>query len=135
MRSLHRNRDGHLAGSKKTHIQSVEDEHNIATLYVYTVEDEFYSLHEHYVYSHEPLQYKQWLELVVRECFKLEDNASDAYYGVFGWCTGKLRITPMRNGDLFIKVDSEGATGVRLSFDSGKNKHGTHKKAKQKAAR
>jgi hypothetical protein len=65
LRSLHRNIDGHLAGSKKTHLESIDDTHNIATLYVYTFQDDAYmSSHMHYVYTHEPLRYKEWLQLV-----------------------------------------------------------------------
>lgn len=132
IKSLHRNRDGHLSASRKGHVESVSNEHNVATLYVYTVDGDAYMLHEHYVFSHEPLQYKEWLQLVVRECFALEDNRSDTYYGVYGWLTNRLRITPMRTGDLFIKIDAEGATGVRLSFNTGKDKPNAHKEKKQK---
>lgn len=135
LRSLHRNRDGHLAGSKKQHFDSVLETHNIATLYVYTADAESYSLHEHYVFSHDPLSYKEWLDLVINECFALEDAGLRTYFGVYGWLTNYLRITPLRNGDLFIKIDSEGATGVRLTFNSGKNKHEAYNKAKQKAKR
>lgn len=135
LRSLHRNRDGHLAGSKKTHEESIDESHNIATLYIYTVEDATYMLHTHYVYTHEPLTYKEWLKAVIRECFAIEDDKTDAYYGIYGWCTGFLRVTPMRNGDLFIKVDSEGATGVRLSFSPRTGKRNAYNKTKSKKSR
>lgn len=135
LRSLHRNKDGHLASSKKAHFGSVLETHNIATLYVYSANEEFYALHEHYVFSHEPLSYKQWLDVVIRECFALEDAKLETYYGVYGWLTGYLRITPLRTGDLFIKIDSEGAKGVRLTFNTGKNKHETHNKKKSKTSR
>ena len=131
MRSLHRNSDGHLAASKKGHNDSVLSTHNIATLYIYTVDsDEAYMMHSHYIYSHDPLSYRNWLTLVIAECFKVEDNKSDTYYGVYGWLTGFMRITPMRTGDLFIKISEEGAKGVRLAFNTAKNKHEAYKKKK-----
>lgn len=136
LRSLHRNRDGHLAASRKTHFESVLEAHNIATLYVYTSDDiDSYMVHEHYIYSHTPLSYSEWLELVIFECCKLEDNKSESYYGVYGWLTSQLQITPMRTGDLFIKIDSEGATGVRLTFNSAETKRDAHNKEKPKARR
>lgn len=135
LRSLHRNTDGHLAGSKKLHLESIEETHNVATLYIYTLDKDTYMLHTHYVYSHEPLSYKEWLELVVRECFAIEEDKTDAYYGVYGWSTGYLRITPMRTGDLFIKIDADGATGVRLSFNPRTGKRNAHKETKQKSHR
>ncbi len=91
-------------------------------MYVYTKEPDGYALHQHYVFSHESLSYKEWLKIVVRECFRLEDNASEIYYGVYGWLTNHMRITPMRTGDLFIKIDSEGVKGVRLTFNTRKDK-------------
>lgn len=135
LRSLHRNRDGHLASTRETHVQSILDEHNIATLYVYTADADSYMLHEHYVFSHDPLSYKEWLKIVVKECFKIEADKSDTYYGVYGWLTSHLKITPMRTGDLFIKIDSEGATGVRLTFDSKTTKRNAYNKANKKTRR
>jgi hypothetical protein len=133
LRSLHRNIDGHLSGSKKSHFESIDDTHNIATLYVYTFQDDSYMLHTHYVYTHEPLRYKEWLQLVIRECFAIEADKTDVYHGIYGWVTGFLRITPMRNGDLFIKVDADGATGVRLSFNPRTGKQDAHKEKKSKS--
>lgn len=130
MRSLHRNKDGHLAGSKKDHADAVLTTHNIATLYIYTVDSNAYMLYEHYVFSHDPLTYQEWLALVVRECFKIEEAKSSTYYGIYGWLTNYMRITPMRNGDLFIKISDEGAKGVRLAFNTGKNNNEAHKKKK-----
>jgi hypothetical protein len=130
MRSLHRNRDGHLSGSKKGHSDAVLETHNIATLYVYTADSDSYMLHEHYIFSHTPLSYADWLKLVIRECFKIEESRSDSYYGIYGWMTNFLRITPMRTGDLFIKIDSEGAKGVRLTFNTGTDKYEAHNKKK-----
>lgn len=131
VRSLHRNPDGHLATTREQHVASVLKEHNIATLYVYTVDEDSYMLHEHYIFSHHPLTYRQWLTLVVRECFKLQETKTESYYGVYGWLTNHLQITPMRTGDLFIKIDSEGATGVRLTFNPRAPKPDAHKETKQ----
>lgn len=135
LRSLHRNRDGHLSATRESHIQEITDEHNIATIYIYTADADSYMLHEHYVFSHDPLSYKEWLKIVVRECFKIEADKSESYYGIYGWLTSHLKITPMRTGDLFIKIDAEGATGVRLSFDTAKAKRNAHNKTKQKTRR
>jgi hypothetical protein len=136
MRSLHRNKDGHLAANRESHKTSISTEHNIATLYVYSIDDDgAYMLHEHYIFSHQPLSYKEWLALVIRECFELDAEKADSYHGVYGWLTNHLRITPMRTGDLFIKIDGEGATGVRLTFDSRKNKRNAHKEKKSKSRR
>jgi hypothetical protein len=51
---------------------------------------------------------------------------------VYGWMTSFIRITPLRNGDLFIKIDKDGATGVRLAFSPRTVKHETRDKAKAK---
>jgi hypothetical protein len=135
LRSLHRNREGHLASSRETHKTAIETEHNIATLYIYTADNDSYMLHEHYVFSAEPLSYKDWLKIVIRECFRIEEDKSETYYGVYGWLTSHLKITPMRTGDLFIKIDSEGATGVRLSFDTKEAKRNAHNKTHKKTRR
>lgn len=135
LRSLHRNTDGHLSSSIRNHSDSVLTTHNIAILYVYTLADNAYTLHEHYVYSFEPLPYEQWKPLVYAECKLLYENPVRDFHGVYGWQTSFLRITPLRNGDLFIKVDKDGVTGVRLSFSSLQDKHDAHSKEKASAKR
>lgn len=118
LRSFHKNKDGHLAAGPRQHQESISETHNIAILYVYTLEAGAYMLHEHYVFSHEPLTYKQWFKLVVSECHAIEDSDMKNFHGVYGWQTNYLQITPLREGDLFIKIDKDGARGVRLSFST-----------------
>lgn len=121
VRSLHRNTDGHLAGNQQGHKESIELNHNVAVLYIYTVHEDGYELGEHYIYSSEPRTYKSWLEAVNEEIDTLVDEADKTFLGVYGWATAHVKITPLRNGDLFIKVDKTGARGVRLSFSSKPN--------------
>ena len=135
LRSLHKNTDGHLSSSIRDHKESVLTSHNIAVLYVYTLVDNAYTLHEHYIYSYEPLLYLQWRALVYEECKKLYANPVKDFHGVYGWQTSYLRITPLRNGDLFIKIDKDGVTGVRLTFSSASDKSDAHTKAKKAAPR
>lgn len=130
LRSLHRNTDGHLSSSVRDHRESVLASHNIAVLYVYTVADDAYMLHEHYVFSYETLSYEQWLLVAYAECKLLYTNPVKDFHGVYGWQTSYLRITPLRNGDLFIKIDKEGVTGVRLTFGPVSNKFDAHSKEK-----
>lgn len=128
MRSLHKNSDGHLSSHPRGHQQAISSAHNIAVLYVYTLDAGAYMMHEHYVFSHEPQTYKQWLKLVLQECETLHES-NENVYGVFGWLTSFMHITPLREGDLFIKIDKEGARGVRLTFSTRKSKRNAHAKA------
>jgi hypothetical protein len=130
VRSLHRNPDGHLSASQQQHKDSVEITHNVAVLYIYTVDAGEYMLHEHYVYSDEPLSYNAWVDVVNDECLRLTENADKSFVGVHGWTTAHLKITPLRTGDLFIKIDIDGARGVRLTFDSAKTERKTRKGSK-----
>lgn len=126
LRSLHKNADGHLSSHDRKHTQSVLPSHNIAVLYIYIVEGETYSLQERYVYSYEPRSYRQWKEAVLSECRSL---SHPNLYGVYGWLTNYLRVTPLRSGDLFIKIDKQGAKGVRLAFDPKEtNRQARHEK-------
>ena len=129
LRSLHKNSDGHLSGHPRGHKQAISPAHNIAVLYVYTLEAGAYMMHEHYVFSHESQSYAQWRVLVLKECLALERSDAKNFYGVFGWLTSFLHITPLREGDLFIKIDKEGAKGVRLSFGPRKSKRNAHAEA------
>jgi hypothetical protein len=129
IRSLHRNTDGHVAANQQQHESSVELAHNVAILYIYTVDaDEAYMLHEHYVYSHEPCNYQAWLEIVNNEIEGITANPVKGFVGIYGWSTGHVKITPLRNGDLFIKIDKDGARCVRLAFNNGKAKRKTRSK-------
>jgi hypothetical protein len=133
LRSLHRNSDGHLATTSHSHEKAISDAHNAAVLYIYTRERNAYTLHEKYIYSHDPHTYKEWQETVFSHIDSLLKNRPKDWHGVYGWLTSTIVITPLRTGDLLIKVDKDGARGVRLSFDTRKAKHETHKeKAKQK---
>lgn len=133
LRSLHRNADGHLAASHRKHAEQVTAEHNIAVLYVYQApEPGAHSMYESYVFSHDPRGYREWYRLVNAECFRLH-RADKSVLGIYGWLTSFMRITPLRTGDLFIKIDRSGAHGVRISFDTAKDDRKTHKKTTQAA--
>lgn len=120
LRTLHKNRDGHLCANEKGHEQAIQVHHNAGTLFVYSREsDGAYTLHEHYIYSEYPLDYKQWKTQVIAEAERVVDN-NELVVGVYGWLTTAIPITPLRTGDLFIKIDKTGAHGVRISFDSAK---------------
>jgi hypothetical protein len=133
VRSLHQNADGHLAINQKAHEASIEDGHNVAILYIYTSFEDGYVMHEHYAYSKDSLRYNEWRKIVIEECKKLDRNKGDNWLGVYGWATAHVKVTPLRTGDLFIKVDKEGARGVRLTFDSRKTKRSPRKGAKREA--
>lgn len=135
LRSLHRNRDGHLAVSANCHPRSVLPVHNMAVLFCYTQDDDAYILHEHYLHSFEPQTYKRWLAAVLEEAEALEKYSGENFYGVYGWSTAYVKITPLRNGDLFIKVDADGARGVRLSFSTRTSKQTTRNEKKRKVKR
>jgi hypothetical protein len=135
LRSLHRDQNGHLAASRREHKNSVADQHNVAVLFLYSKEDEAYTLHEYYMHHPKPANYWSWRRIVVEECKRLYRNRNWAtWHGVYGWFTTFIQITPMRTNDLFIKVDATGATGVRLSFNRRGTQHETRtaKKAKQR---
>lgn len=128
VRSLHRNPDGHLSGDAHDHQFSVEEDHNVAVLYVYTQDkDGLFTMHEHYAYSEKSLKYKEWCTLAHAEARALEAHAKRDFYGVYGWQTSRIQITPLRTGDLFIKIDATGARGVRLTFGSRKTKRAARK--------
>lgn len=128
LRSLHRNSDGHLAACARRHADQVSPTHNIAVLYVYMQhEANAHSMHEQYIFSHDPRSYRDWWQLVNSECFRLH-RADRTVLGVYGWLTSFMRITPLRTGDLFVKIDRSGATGVRISFSAAKTKRETQSK-------
>jgi hypothetical protein len=122
VRSMHRSDDGHLAINQKAHESSVESRHNVAILYIYTEFDDGVVINEHYVYSHKPNKYKEWAKIANDEAVFLEKHKGKDWLGVYGWQTSHVAITPLRSGDLFIKIDKQGATGVRLTFNSTKDK-------------
>jgi hypothetical protein len=134
LRTLHKNVDGHLAVDREAHKTAVADNHNAATLFVYTEEPDAFTLHEHYIYSDKPLTYKQWNVNVQKEAHKILANLK-TLHGIYGWLTTNIFITPLRNGDLFIKVDKNGAHGVRISFSPRKDKRKACAKATKKRGR
>jgi hypothetical protein len=137
LRSLHRNKDGHLSAGTHTrkHHDSIKPEHNAAILYVYTKDVNIYTLHERYVYSHDQHSYVAWHKIVLHEIAAIVAQKSKSFYGVYGWMTGKIVYTPLRNGDLFLKIDATGARGVRISFSARTVKHETYKKARRKTTK
>lgn len=132
LRSLHRGKDGHLASAHNVHKAGVADEHNVAVLYCYTFDDGLYTLHHHYVHSETPLTYKKWSDLALSEAKRLHRNSGPNFQGVYGWITSRVQITPLHTGDIFIKIDEEGARGVRLSFSSRKAGNEARKKAQRR---
>lgn len=131
LRSLHRNKDGHLAQAYNRHPHGVEERHNVAILYCYTLTEGAYTLYQHFVHSQTSLNYKGWLSLVIAEGIQLHKFSGENFYGVYGWLTSTVAITPLRNGDLFIKIDKEGARGVRLAFSARKASNETRKKTQR----
>lgn len=123
VRSLHRNNDGHLAINKSLHADSITKLHNVVILYIYTEDELGFTLHEHYVWNPNPRGYKDWCRLALTEFQYLSKHGGKDFYGVYGWVTSTVHITPLRNGDLFIKIDKSGATGVRLAFNSSEVKY------------
>lgn len=135
MRSLHRNKDGHLAAAANRHSKAIENAHNVAVLFCYTRDDDEFTMHEHYLYAPDARGYKQWSKLAVEEAKNLHKYSEENFHGVYGWSTAYVKITPLRNGDLFIKIDVDGARGVRLAFSSRKSKHASRKKKTAKTKR
>lgn len=128
VRSLYRNKDGFLSTTEK-YSDGIEDQHNAVCLYIYTVDEYgFYTLNTYYVYGgKEPHSYKEWCDIANESTDELNAKADAAiWHGVYGWTTTTIRITPIRTGDLFICVDANGVRGVRITFNSRKNKHETH---------
>lgn len=127
LRSLHKNEHGHLAGGAKEHRDSVSLEHNVAILHIYRIDaDKAYYLEEEYLYSSEPLNYQGWRDVVFEEVDRLTDDPPEGFHGVYGWTTALISITPLRQGDLLIKVDKEGARCVRLAFNSKPDNRTAH---------
>lgn len=121
LRSLHRNGDGHVAPNQR-HKETILGDHNVAILYLYLIEDGAYVLSEHYVYSPDSATYQSWRRIVLAEVEFIYKQAGRELYGVYGWITAKIQITPLRTGDLFIKIDKDGIKGVRLAFSARKAK-------------
>jgi hypothetical protein len=128
VRGLHRNKDGFLSVNEKNPKHSIDVLHNAVCLYIYTVDDGLYTLNTYYVYGgREPHKYEEWREIAFSEIDQLNDDSGSNWHGVYGWSTTTIRITPIRNGDLFVAIDAKGARGVRVSFSAGGNKRASHK--------
>lgn len=131
VRSLHRNADGFLSTDEKHPKRAIDEWHNAVCLYIYAVDDDgFYILNTHYVYGgEEPHTYEEWREIAFEAVDELNAQQAGNWYGVYGWSTTTIRVTPIRNGDLFIAIDKDGVRSVRVSFNSRKSKHASHKSA------
>jgi len=136
LRSLHRDKNGHLAmdASYKVHEASPKPHHNVVILNCYTCDDGEYSLFNHYVYSGESLNYKEWCKIAKTEAENITRKARIArqknFYGVYGWQTNFVKITPLRTGDLWLKIDEKGPRCVRLAFSPRKASNETHAQKK-----
>lgn len=130
LRSLHRNNDGHLGPNNNRHKDAVDGRHNVAVLFVYTKDQEEYTLHEHYLHSAVPLSYKKWHVAVLTEVKQVIRHSGKNLHGVYGWSTAVVPITPLRTGDLFIKIDKDGARGVRLAFNTREAKRASRHEKK-----
>lgn len=128
VRGLHRNKDGFLSANEKNPKHSIDEWHNAVCLYIYTIDDDLYTLNTHYVYGgRDSHTYDEWCAIANAEIDRLNLESGSNWHGVYGWSTTTIRITPIRNGDLFIAIDAEGARGVRISFSPRANKHATRK--------
>lgn len=133
VRSLHRNADGFLAVDERNPKHHIDEWHNAVCLYIYAVDsDGFYTLNTYYVYGGNELhRYEDWRTI----CFDAVDELNrqrkgDNWYGVYGWSTTTIRVTPLRTGDLFIAVDADGVRSVRVTFSTRKDKRAAHKSEK-----
>lgn len=132
VRSLHRNSDGFLSTDEKNPKRSIDEWHNAVCLYIYAVDDDgFYTLNCYYVYGgdDEPHTYEEWRAVAFESVDELNEQQKGNWYGVYGWSTTTIRITPIRNGDLFVAIDDDGVRSVRVAFNSRKSKHASHKSA------
>lgn len=128
VRSLHRNADGFLSADEKHPDSGIDEWHNAACLYIYTVDEGSYTLSTYYVFGgFEPHSYEEWRDIAFEAIDELNaQQKSASWHGVYGWSTTTIRVTPIRTGDLFIAIDADGVRGVRITFDSTKAKCETH---------
>lgn len=135
VRSLHRNADGFLAPDERNPKHHIDEWHNAVCLYIYATDDDgFHTLSTYYIYAgnDETHTYEEWREIAHEATDELneEAKANINWHGVYGWSTTTIRITPIRNGDLFIAVDAEGVRSVRVSFSARKDKRAPHQSKK-----
>jgi hypothetical protein len=118
VRSLYRNKDGLLCVNEKNHKSAIDEMHNAICLYIYYQEAGMYMIDAYYVYAYDkPESYEEWCEIAWSAVDELNEKPPQGFYGVYGWITTNIRVSVIRNGDMMIKVDAEGATGVRISFN------------------
>jgi hypothetical protein len=128
VRSLPRNKDGFLSTDEKNPRKSIDGRQNAVCLYIYTVDDELFTLNTFYVYGgHQQHTYEEWREIAFTAIDELNEQAEDNWHGVYAWSVTTIRVTPIRTGDLFIAVDTNGARGVRISFDTKRNERAARK--------
>lgn len=129
VRSLYRNKDGFLAPDERSPKKHIDEWHNAVCLYIYSIDDNLYTLNTYYVFGgFESHTYEEWCEIAHSAVDELNEQQSGRnWHGVYGWSTTTIKITPIRNGDLFIAIDDEGVRGVRISFSSRKAKRATRK--------
>lgn len=128
VRSLHRNKDGFLSTDEKHPKRAVDEWHNAVCLYIYALDaDGFYTLNTYYVYGGEdPRSYEEWREIAFTAVDELNESAANSF-GIYGWSTTTIRVTPIRTGDLFVAIDTEGVRSVRIAFNTRKAKRASHK--------
>lgn len=129
VRSLHRNSDGFLSADEKHPDRGIDEFHNAVCLYIYTVDDGFYTLSTYYVFGGFDQQhtYEEWRDIAFEAIDELNiQHAGANWHGVYGWNTTTIRVTPIRTGDLFIAIDADGVRGVRIAFNTTKDKRETH---------
>jgi hypothetical protein len=128
VRSLHRNKDGFLSTNEKNPKVGIEENHNAICLYIYTVDEDAYTLNTYYVFGgFEPHRYEEWREIANEATDELNELAGANWHGVYGWSTTTIKVTPIRTGDLFICVDEKGVRSARISFNTRKTKRTAHK--------
>lgn len=132
VRSLHRNADGFLSPDERNPKHHIDEMHNAVCLYIYAADDDgFYTLNTHYIYGGEEQHtYEEWREITFDAVDDLNLQKAVNWFGIYGWSTTTIRVTPIRTGDLFIAVDTDGVRSVRVSFDTRKAKRASHTRKK-----
>lgn len=131
VRSLYRNKDGLLCVNEKNHKSAIDEMHNAVCLYVYYQDSGMYMIDAYYVYAYDkPESYEEWRQIAWSATDDLNKKPPEGFYGVYGWLTTNIRVSVIRNGDMMIKVDAEGATGVRISFNRRRKGRKAHRGTK-----
>jgi hypothetical protein len=137
--SLHRNTALHLSANRQKH--EIGENHNCVTLFFFMKaelpdvpddSDDHCCVQEVKLFHYTPLTYDQWLTLVNKEHKKYPQRPKGNFICFYGWRTYHLPVTPIRNGDIWIKVDNEGVRHVCFSFGQRKI-HRDNKDEKKRA--